>query len=222
VRELPLFPLHVVLFPGRPLPLHVFEPRYRRMLADCLEGDRTFGVVAIRAGRETGDEAEIFRVGTMARIVRVEQLEDGRANLITVGTDRFQILEQLPAEPYRRAVVEHLEDRDVSSAGQVVNGSSAGEEAARLRRLLLPYLLDMGAPEDIEQRLPDDPSTLAWLAAATVQVDVPEQQRLLEMESTARRVTEVVDLLRRESGIAKHFGSVGQLRPPGPGGAQLN
>lgn len=222
MRELPLFPLHVVLFPGRPLPLHVFEPRYRQMLSDCLEGDGTFGVVAIRAGRETGDEAEIFRVGTMAKIVRVEQLEDGRANLITVGTDRFQILEQLPADPYRRAIVEYLEDLDVTTTGEVTNGSRAGGEIATLRRLLVPYLLDMGAPEEIEQRLPDDPPTLAWLAAAAVQVDVPEQQRLLEMDSTGRRLTEVIDLLRRESGIMRHFGSVGPLRPPGPGGAQLN
>ena len=214
MRELPLFPLHVVLFPGRPLPLHVFEPRYRKMLADILAGDREFGVVAIRAGRETGEEAELFRVGTTAKIVRVEELDDGRSNLITVGMDRFQVIEQLPAQPYRRAIVEPLEDMDTS---RHMNG-----EAKRLRRLLVPYLLDMGAPESIEDRLPDDAPTLAWLAAAAVQIDLAEQQRLLELESTASRVAEVIELLRRESGIIRHFGSVGTLRPPGPGGAALN
>ena len=213
MRELPLFPLHVVLFPGRPLPLHVFEPRYREMLADCLERDRTFGVVAIRAGRETG-EAEIFRVGTTARIVRVEHLDDGRANVITVGTDRFQIIEQLPTDSYRRAIVQPLDDVDAACDR---NG-----DAARLRRLLVPYLRDMGADAAIEQRLPDDAPTLAWLAAAAVQVDLYEQQRLLELESTAARVSHVIALLRRESGIMRHFGSVGPLQPPGPGGAELN
>lgn len=213
MRELPLFPLHVVLFPGRPLPLHVFEPRYRQMLADCLDGDQTFGVVAIRAGRETG-EAEIFRVGTAARIVRVEHLDDGRANVITVGTDRFQVVEQLPTDSYRRAIIQPLDDVDVD---RDLNG-----DAARLRRMLVPYLRDMGAPEEIEDRLPDDAPTLAWLAAAAVQVDVAEQQRLLELGSTASRVAEVIALLRRESGIMRHFGSVGPLHPPGPGGAELN
>lgn len=213
MRELPLFPLHVVLFPGRPLPLHVFEPRYRQMLADCLEGDGAFGVVAIRAGRETG-EAEIFRVGTMAKIVRVEHLDDGRANLITVGTDRFQIVEQLPTESYRRAIVEPLDDVDLM---YTLNGNSA-----KLRRLLVPYLQQMGADEGIEERLSDDPPTLAWLAAAAVQADVFEQQRLLELESTAARVEQVIQLLRRESGIMRNFGSVGPLCPPGPGGAELN
>lgn len=215
MREMPLFPLHVVLFPGRPLPLHVFEPRYRQMLADTLDADGLFGVVAIRAGRETGEEAELFRVGTTAKIIRVETLEDGRANLITVGTDRFKVIEQLPPAPYRRAIVEPLEDADADQPP--LNG-----HAARLRELLVPYLCDMGAPDEIAERLPHDSATLAWLAAAAVQIDVPEQQQLLELGSTAARVEEVLKLLRRETGIMRHFGSVGSLRPPGPGGAELN
>ena len=219
MRELALFPLHVVLFPGRPLPLHVFEPRYRQLLADTLAGDGVFGVVAIRAGRETGAEAEIFRVGTVARIVRVERLDDGRANLITVGTDRFRVIEQLPAEPYRRALVDTLTDSDVE---RPPNGAREGGDAVALRRLLVPYLLQMGAPEEIEDHLPSDAPTLAWLAAAAVQIDVPEQQRLLELSSMASRVEQVIDLLRRESGITRRLGPVGRLRPPGAGGAELN
>ena len=223
MRELPLFPLHVVLFPGRPLPLHVFEPRYRRLLSDTLEHDGVFGVVAIRAGRETGEEAELFRVGTTAKIIRVETLEDGRSNMITIGTDRFRVIEQLPAEPYRRAIVEPLRDIDADRpAESTPTADMPNGDSAQLRRLLVPYLRDMGAPDDIEERLPDDASTLAWLASAAVQIDLPEQQRLLELSSTAARVSQVIALLRRETGIMRHFGSVGSLRPPGPGGAELN
>lgn len=214
MRELPIFPLHVVLFPGRPLPLHLFEPRYRRMLDDCLGSDGRFGVVAIRAGRETGDDAELFRVGTTAKIERVERLEDGRANLLAVGVDRFQIVEQLPASPYRRAVIDDLDDVDVLSM--------RSDDATSLRALLAPYLRDMGAGDDIGERLPADAATLAWLASAALQLEVPEQQRLLELESTAERVGAVTELLRRETGIMRRFGSVSTLRPPGPGGAQLN
>lgn len=214
MRELPIFPLHVVLFPGRPLPLHLFEPRYRRMLDDCLGADGRFGVVAIRAGRETGDDAELFRVGTTAKIERVERLEDGRANLLAVGVDRFRIVEQLPASPYRRAVIDDLDDVDVLSV--------RNDDATSLRALLAPYLRDMGAGDDIGERLPADAATLAWLASAALQLEVPEQQRLLELESTAERVGAVKELLRRETGIMRRFGSVSTLRPPGPGGAQLN
>lgn len=216
MRELPLFPLHVVLFPGRPLPLHVFEPRYRTMLQDCLDGDGRFGVVAIRSGSETAEASDLFRVGTEAQIIRVEELEDGRSNIITVGTDRFRVLEQLPAQPYRRAVVEAMDDVDADEP-YPANGVTE-----RLRRLLVPYLREMGASEDIADRLPEGPAELAWLAAAAVQMDLPEQQRLLELDSTRSRVERVIELLRRESGLMRHFGSVGPLRPPGPGGVELN
>ncbi|HXL19893.1 MAG TPA: LON peptidase substrate-binding domain-containing protein, partial [Streptosporangiaceae bacterium] len=76
---LPLFPLNVVLFPHMALPLHVFEPRYRKMIGDCLEEGHSFGVVAIREGRETGP-ATPYGVGTLAKIVRIDRLDDGRMN----------------------------------------------------------------------------------------------------------------------------------------------
>src|SRR5437588_780370 len=78
---LPLFPLNAVLFPHMPLPLHVFEPRYRQMIADCLEEGHSFGVVAIREGSETGPTTP-YDVGTLAKIVHIDRLEDGRMNLL--------------------------------------------------------------------------------------------------------------------------------------------
>jgi Lon protease-like protein len=212
--ELPLFPLHVVLFPGRPLPLHLFEPRYRRMLADCLAGDRRFGVVAIRAGVEVGGGAEVFSVGTVARVESVKELPDGRFDIVTRGEQRFRVSRFLPESPYLRAEVDLLDEGPCSDRDRAA--------ARQLRSLLLLYLAGLGAPEELLERVPVDPDELAWLAAAAVQVEVPEQQRLLELDSTGSRLETASALLRREAGLMRHFGTVGSLRPPGPNGSDLN
>src|SRR5438445_13035426 len=88
---LPLFPLNVVLFPHMPLPLHVFEPRYRQMIGDCLEEGHSFGVVAIEEGSESGP-ATPYDVGTLAKIVRIDRLDDGRMNLLVMGAARFDVM----------------------------------------------------------------------------------------------------------------------------------
>lgn len=212
--ELPLFPLHLVLFPGRQLPLHLFELRYRRMLADCLGTDKRFGVVAIRAGREAGDAPEVFRVGTVAQIEQVSELEDGRFDIVTRGTQRFRILDLLPGPSYLRADVELLEDAP--------SGPAERAQARQLRALLLPYLASLGAPAELLERIPVDPHELTYLAAAAAQVEVPEQQRLLELDSTGERLEATLRTLRRETGLIKHFGTVGSLKPPGPCGTDLN
>lgn len=212
--ELPLFPLHVVLFPGRPLPLHLFEPRYRRMLQDCLADERRFGVVAIRAGREVGSQQELFDVGTIAEIERVAELPDGRYEILTRGRRRFRILERLTPDPYQRAEVELLSDGDASAEQAMV--------ARRVRQLLLPYLAELGAPEELLGRVPTDADGVAYLAAAAAQVEVPQQQLLLELPTTDARLAAIFQMLRRETGLMRHLGRVGSLRPPGPGGAELN
>lgn len=212
--ELPLFPLHVVLFPGRRLPLHLFEPRYLRMLEDCLAGQRRFGVVAIRSGHEVGAPAETFSVGTVAEIEQVEPLDGGRFDILARGLHRFRILHHLDGTPYQRASVQPLPDGAVDPHVE--------ERGRQLRELLVPYLSNLGAPEELLRHLPASPDQLAYLAAAAMQVELPEQQRLLELDSTATRVTAALEMLRRESGIMRHLGSTGSLRPPGPCGAELN
>jgi uncharacterized protein len=212
--ELPLFPLHTVLFPGRPLPLHVFEQRYRDMLRDCLESDRRFGVVAIRSGAEVGNGAELFDVGTIAEIERVEQLPDGRANIVTRGTQRFRIDGLVSGTPYLLAQAEPLADHAPALTDL--------DRAQALRNTLITYLGALGAPNEMLARIPTAPGPLAWLAAATLQVEVPEQQRLLELDDCTKRLELTLQMLRREAGIVRHFGTVGALRPAGPGGPDLN
>ncbi len=212
--ELPLFPLHLVLFPGRPLPLHVFEQRYRDLLRDCLAGDRRFGVVAIRAGAETGAAADIFNVGTIAEIEAVEHLPDGRANIVTRGVQRFRVDALVPGSSYLKARVQPLEEAPA--------GPDDEQRAHALRDVLVPYLAGLGAPTELLARVPSRPDALAWLAAAALQVEVPEQQRLLELDRCGNRLDATLKMLRREAGIMRHLGVVGSLTPADPRGAELN
>src|SRR5438128_11820886 len=96
---LPLFPLNAVLFPHMALPLHIFEPRYRQMIGDCLEAGYSFGVVAIREGSETGP-ATPYDVGTLAKIVRSDRLDVGRMNLLVMGPSRCELAEPADDRPY--------------------------------------------------------------------------------------------------------------------------
>lgn len=211
--ELPIFPLRVVLFPGRPLPVHVFEDRYQQMLGDVLEADRRFGVIAIRSGNAEDLTPCTFEVGCIAEVEQVTRLPDGRADVTTRGVQRFRVQRWLDAEPYHRAAVTPLAD-----------GGDSAEHAqvAALREMLVPYLQALGAPDELACQLPESPDHLAWLAAAAAQVGTEEQQTLLELDSTAERVEGTLSLLRREANFMRHFGSVGSLRPPGPDGAELN
>src|SRR3712207_5656759 len=100
MEQLPLFPLNTVLFPGIPLALHIFEERYKQMIGRCLTEETPFGVVLIASGAEVGAPAVPRKVGTSARIVRAEQLEDGRYNLIAVGERRYSIEEVVQERPF--------------------------------------------------------------------------------------------------------------------------
>ena len=92
--EMPLFPLkNVVLFPGMMLPLHIFELRYREMINRCIEEKIPFGVLLIEEGQEVGDTAKPHMVGTAARITRVERYEDGRMDIVALGTQRFRVVD---------------------------------------------------------------------------------------------------------------------------------
>jgi Lon protease-like protein len=200
--RLPIFPLGVVLFPGTPLPLHIFEPRYRRMLADSLAGDRRFGITP--AGTTT-DLPEPGTVGCVA-LVRVNQeLPDGRSNIIVLGAERF-VLQRAVADPapYHVALVETFEDDPGSDP------PSAGVD--HLRELFTAYHLLMRQLQDAEPddpELPDDAVGLSFQVAATVEADLGVKQRLLAERSTARRVEALLMLLpiltaRVESALKVH------------------
>ncbi len=190
--RLPLFPLGTVLFPGVLLPLHVFEERYRRLVRDLLdatEDAREFGVVAIREGREVGDDGirALHRVGCVARLRRVEPYDDGRFDLVSTGSKRFRLLSLDQSRPYLQGAVELLDE-------------PTGEQAAAIAvRVAVEFDEYRSALGDDEDELPDDPRTLSYLVAASAVLDLTEKQRLLEAPDTATRLHAELLLLRRET-----------------------
>lgn len=201
---IPLFPLGTVLFPGLLLPLNIFEARYRQLVRDLLEGPddaRRFGVLNIRHGREVGaDSVEaLYAVGTTATVSRVVEQPDGGYEVLTVGTDRFRLLELDHGRPYLRGEVELL-------------GDPVGDEAearARVPELLASYraylttlTASRGTSLDLPE-LPDQPQLLSWLVAATVLVDPSVRQQLLEAPDTAARLAAEITLLRTETRLLR-------------------
>ena len=134
--DTPLFPLHVVLFPGSAMPLHVFETRYRALMERVLSDDRRFGVLAIRRGREVGGYADTFRIGTMAVVEQVQRAPDGSMAIIVTGHERFAVDVRLPDDPYPVGEVTILDEqpgehpsKELPGARAAVNGTSASSHA---------------------------------------------------------------------------------------------
>jgi Lon protease-like protein len=203
---LPLFPLGSVLFPGVVLPLHIFEPRYRRMIDDLRElpeqEPREFGVVAIRDGREVGPDAveSVYDVGCAARISALEAHEDGRYSLVTTGTQRFRLLGVDTSGPYLRGEVDFLQENAGPGADALRTSSTA---------LLLGYQRALASLRGVKAgpipELPDDPTILSYLIAAAMVLDLRDKQRLLATPDTTARLKREQALLRRETLLIKEL-----------------
>src|SRR3989440_10473921 len=128
-RELPIFPLPVVLSPGAPQRLHIFEPRYRQLLADCLAADRRYGIAYVPAEHELGSEPlpRPGDVGCVALIQNTQGLPDGRSNILTVGERRFVLIDWVGSDrPYRLARVEEFDDEPVEASAAVTLAGGLG------------------------------------------------------------------------------------------------
>ena len=193
--SIPLFPLGLVLFPHMPLPLHIFEERYRVMMRDCQENGTGFGIVGLQDGLESGGgPARPYAVGTLAQLRRVEELEDGRFNILVVGASRFRVSGISTRRPYLTAHVEWLRD----GSG---DGARSQRLAARVATLFQRYataLRELADESAAEIDLPDDPELLSYLVAASLQVDNRHKQPLLEMDDADTRLAGCVRLLGRE------------------------
>lgn len=185
-----MFPLGTVLLPFAHLPLHIFEPRYRALVKDCLAGDGEFGVVLIERGQEVGGGDVRFGVGTVARIMQTAELPDGRWLLDAVGTERFRVTEWLPDDPYPLAMIEALDDEPSD------DGPDAGVETAerrtaveRLLRQVLALQVELGFPAPSAVRsLDENPEVAAFEAARLSPIGPIDTQKVLEAPSTATRL----------------------------------
>ena len=190
---LPLFPLNVVLFPHMPLPLHIFEPRYRQMIAECLEEGHSFGVVAIREGAETGP-ATPHDVGTLAKIIRIERLEDGRMNLLVSGASRFEIVKTDTDRPYLRGEI-----RIIPEAGDDLEATARlTEETALAFRRYSNLVRALVGQEPQEPEPPMEPELLSYLIGAALNLQVGEKQTLLAQRRTDERLALELRILRKE------------------------
>ncbi|TAK13293.1 MAG: hypothetical protein EPO32_05750 [Anaerolineae bacterium] len=194
--ELPLFPLNTVLFPGMPLNLHIFEERYKRMVNACLDTRKPFGVVLIKQGTEAqGPLADPHRIGTTARILRVERLPDGRMNILTVGEERFHIVSLGEhTDNYMVGDVEFLpsQEDDLTTLLPVSD---------QLRPWVRSYINILTRANVIQadmRHLPVEPLELAYLAAYLLQTEPAAKQELLETDTGSDLLDETLKLYKKE------------------------
>jgi uncharacterized protein len=189
--EIPLFPLNTVLFPGATLPLHIFEDRYKEMIGACIDERRPFGVLLIRKGFEVGDLAEPFEVGTTAHIARVDELEEGKMNLLCLGGKRFRTVKVTNNDPYLTGEVEFLETTATDDPKAKELSDDAGSLFAEYVRLYLAMSNQWA--RSIE--MPAEPDLLADFIGSRLGVNPQTKQRLLEELSTRTRLALEVQIL---------------------------
>jgi len=187
VRELPLFPLpEVVLFPGRPLPLHIFEYRYRIMMNTILDYDRRFGVLMVDP-----TQGNIANLGCCAEIIHFQRLPDDRMKILTLGQQRFRVLDYVREKPYRVGLVEWIEDKPATQELKPL--------ANKVEKLLRDVVTLSAKLTDQKIELPEDLPSLPielsyWIASNLYGVPF-EQQALLEMQDTYARLQREEEIL---------------------------
>lgn len=219
--RLPVFPLGTVLFPGLVLPLHIFEERYRTLVRELVartdDLPHEFGVVTLRHGWEVDspdgvaerpadnpgvDARHLHEVGCTAELRQVNELPDGRFDIVTVGRRRFRVLAvEADSAPYLTAEVEWLPDEQRPD-------EFAALLAPRVLAAFQTYLALLRPETDSLEAVPDDPTVLSHLIAATAQLTVDERQQLLASPDTATRLRTELKLLNREVGLLAQIRAV--------------
>jgi ATP-dependent Lon protease len=187
VCELPLFPLpELVLFPGRRLPLHIFELRYRMLMNTILQGDRRFGVLMIDPS-----SGEIAKVGCCAEVIHYQRLPDDCLKIMTLGQQRFRLLDYVRETPYRVGLVEWIEDEPVKESLEPL-----AAEVDRLLRDVVRLSAKLTSQDiDFPENIPELPLELSYWVASTLYGVSLEQQSLLEMQSTLSRLEREAEIL---------------------------
>lgn len=219
-RIIPLFPLSLVQFPGAVTPLHIFEERYRKLLRDVMVTDKVFGITFLSEDEATG-EPPIGKVGCTVEVIAQQTMPDGRSNILCTGGTRYRTVRHIHDDLYLQGEIELFSDEP--------EGSELGPLAARAARLFQRViaagkkLKDASAVEEQDiPELPDDPESLSFLIAASLDLSNEEKQQLLEMTLTSLRLKRLNELLARLAvdyerrarthQISKHNGHGGPVR----------
>ena len=189
---MPMFPLGSVLLPGAVLPLHIFEPRYRALVRDCLATtDHEFGVTMIERGSEIGGGDQRKPIGTVARMIQVAEMEDGRYAVVCVGTRRIRVNAWLPDDPYPLADVDEWPDLDPEGASP----ETVAATTSRVRRAAA-LATELGdSCGDATTEISGDPLLASYHLVALAPVGPADAYRLLICESPADRLAALNDVL---------------------------
>lgn len=198
ITQLPLFPLPLVMLPNEILPLHIFEDRYRQMLADVEATNRMFGVLLFDPVEDFIERPPVGTIGCVAEIRDSDVLEDGRANIVTLGVVRFRLIDYIDAdEPYYVGDVEFFEDDDEDN----VQTEPLSDEVFTLFQRIAKAAFKMSGGRG---RLPEihrgDPEQLSFLVTAAFNFENELKYELLEMTSTADRLEKLRDILKKMVG----------------------
>jgi Lon protease-like protein len=201
--EIGLFPLGIVLLPGERVPLHIFEPRYRELIGECLDEEREFGLVL-------ADEDGMREIGTAASVVEVlERFDDGRMNIVVEGRERFRVVTETAGRSFRTAQVSWLDDRE---------DDPTDDEVARC----IEAYRRVAAEAEAEAEEPDPHTPLSYWLAARVDFGPEVKQEILELGSERERIVKLAALLERAreairwSRMARDRAQTnGRVEPPG-------
>ena len=195
LHELPLFPLPIVLFPGVPLPLHIFEPRYRQMLSDIHEGNKLFGLSYFDSTTSDKDIPPAGHIGCAAEVTETQPLPDGRSNILTVGIIRYRVEKYVERDaPYLVAQVSFFEDNDEDEEILKDSSHEVAETFSRIARAVRTINDERAGLPDISDT---EPQRLSFLVAAAMEIDADVKQELLELRSTSERLNRLRDMLSR-------------------------
>ncbi|MDQ3011661.1 MAG: LON peptidase substrate-binding domain-containing protein [Acidobacteriota bacterium] len=195
-RVIPIFPLPLVQFPGAITPLHIFEPRYRKMIKDVMAADKTFGILYRSDQLLTASEAlPAGSIGCTVEVAVVQELPDGQSNILCVGSSRYRVAAYVEGEPYQRAEVEFFDD-DISFDDLSAEVARAKELFERLLIVNRKLKIDNGPDDEQMPDLPDDPQILSFIIAAYLDIEADDKQELLEMVETGKRLREVNRMLK--------------------------
>jgi Lon protease-like protein len=186
LQELPLFPLPVVLFPGVPLPLHIFEPRYRQMLIDIRLSKNVFGLSYFDPTTTDNEVPPKDHVGCVAEVTETQTFPDGRSNILTIGVIRYRLESYVErGDPYLVARVSYFEDDEEDEELLVAPAREVAEMFTRIAQAVRTINDERATLPDISNT---EPQRLSFLVAAAMEIDAEVKQELLELRSTSERL----------------------------------
>src|ERR1051326_3000335 len=198
VRELPIFPLPVVLFPGMPMPLHIFEERYRKMLSDIRAGNNLFGLSYFDPSTSDRDLPPAGHIGCVAEVAESQGLPDGRSNILAVGIVRYEMESYIErGDLYLVGRAKYFEDEDEDDPLLTTQSQDVATMFMRVANSIRAINDERGSLPDISGT---EPQRLSFIVSAAIEIEADKKQELLELRSTSERLGRLRDLLARVVG----------------------